>query len=237
VTNDPTQTLEVNTSVAVFDSAVTNNGIFKTTAANVTFNATYSGGGSLVSDPSTQTFNQDFSVSASGSIVGTAGDFWRFGANVTVTTINNTGWDTRHSEIDFFGSPGNHNLTYPGLDLGQTSLAYLNNFAWGIVNVAAGNKLLNTSEGALYTDQLILGGGTAQIGTFTGNLTIYYDPTDPVNSYLGNQTYSFASGNGMVAPVPEPSTTLAIVFGSLVTGFRRRRNSSFPIHIRRPRGN
>jgi hypothetical protein len=89
--------------------------------------------------------------------------------------------------------------------------------------IAAGNKLLNTNQAALYTHQLILGGGTAQISTFTGDLSIYYDPADPVNSYLGGQTYTFASGDGMVAPVPEATAVLALTFASLVLGVRRRR--------------
>jgi filamentous hemagglutinin len=223
VTNDSGKTLQVTNSVAVFDGNVDNNGIIKTTAANVIFNGDYGGGGSFISDPSTNTFNNNFSLSGTGALVGGEGDIWRFGGNVTITTTNNLGWNTVLSEMDFFGTTGNHNLTYPGLDLGKTTLGYIDNFAWGIVNIPAGQKVLNTNDAALYTDQLVIGGGTGQIASFTGDLAIYYDPSDPVNSYLGGQTYSFGSGNGMVAPVPEPSSLFAAAFGAVAIGLRRRR--------------
>ena len=223
VTNDSGKTLQITNSVAVFNGNVDNNGIMKTTAANVIFNGDYGGGGSIISDPSTQTFNNNFSISGTGALVGGEGDTWRFGGNVTITTTNNLNWNTVLSEMDFFGTTGNHNLTYPGLDLGKTTLGYIDNFAWGIVNIPAGQKLLNTNDAALYTDQLVIGGGTGQIASFSGDLAIYYDPTDPVNSYLGGQTYSFGSGNGMVAPVPEPSSWIVAAFGTLGFGIRRRR--------------
>jgi hypothetical protein len=223
VTNDSGKTLQISNSVAVFDGTIDNNGIIKTTAANVIFNGDYGGGGTIISDPSTQTFNTNFSMNPSGALVGGEGDIWRFGGNVTINSTNNTGWSTLQSEMDFFGTTGNHNVTYPGLDLGQTALGYSNNFAWGIVNVAAGQKLVNTNDAALYTDVLVLGGGTGQIASFTGDLAIYYDPSNPVNSYLGGQTYSFGSGNGMVAPIPEPTSLLAASVGALAIGLRRRR--------------
>jgi len=223
VTNDSGKTLQVTSSVAVFNGTVDNNGTIKTTAANVIFNGDYGGGGSIVSDPSTFTFSGNFSLSGTGALVGVDGDVWKFGANVTITTTNNTGWNTLQSEMDFFGTTGNHNLTYPGLDLGKTQLGYVNNYAWGIVNIASGQKLLNTNDAALYAGALVIGGGTGQIATFTGDLAIYYDPSNALNSYLGGLTYSFGSGNGVVTPVPEPSSMIAGVLGALVIGLCRRR--------------
>jgi len=90
VTNDSGKTLQISNSVAVFDGTIDNNGIIKTTAANVIFNGDYGGGGTIISDPSTQTFNTNFSMNPSGALVGGEGDIWRFGGNVTINSTNNT---------------------------------------------------------------------------------------------------------------------------------------------------
>lgn len=198
----------------------------KTTAANAIFNGDFGGGGTFISDPSTQTFNGNFAVSGQGALVGGTGDVWRFGLGVNITSANGAGWTTELSQMDFFKGTTNpastHNLTYPGLDLGPTSSGYVDNFAWGIVNVATGNQLTNTSNTALYTKALILSDGVAQVSTFTGNLSIYYDPADPANSYLGGQTYNFGAGDGFVAPIPEPSAVWLLAAGSAAFGLRRR---------------
>jgi len=111
----------------------------------------------------------------------------------------------------------------------------LDNYAWGVLELAAGEGLElvdgdTIAGGALYVTDLLLGGGLDQIGSITGNgLSIYYDALSEANAYLGSQTYSL-TGGGVLAPltsVPEPSTGLLLGFGlTLVAHVRRRGRQS-----------
>ncbi len=216
VQNNAGHKLEVKNVAVVFNGSTVNSGTFKTTASTVVFNGNYTENGTFLSDPSLTIENGNFSVGTTGNLIGSTGDVWQFGRDFTSASTQNTTWNTTLSEMDFFRSNtgpnsgfslGDHVFAYSGLDLGQTYAGYTDNFAWGLVNVFSGNQLLTSGSGALYTTGLLIGSGTSQIGSFTGNVTIYYDPLDTVhNGYLNGGTYPFGSGTGKVAPVPEPSS-------------------------------
>jgi hypothetical protein len=57
-------------------------------------------------------------------------------------------------------------------------------------------------------------------------LNIYYDP--PLNGYLNDATYTFASGSGKLIPTPLPASVLLLGSGLLGLGFlgRRRKKRS-----------
>jgi hypothetical protein len=82
-----------------------------------------------------------------------------------------------------------------------------------------------TSNAALYTlsFQLAAGLGAANStalqadisADLSGNLTVYYDPTQSANSYLDDKTYTFGDGGLLEAgqAVPEPSTYALVILG------------------------
>ena len=182
--------------------------------------------------------DDDWTVGPSGTVVQApiTGDTYKVGSNFFNQSTQNTSWDTTLSTLEFYnaiGNPdgdppygpntsGNHSLTYTGADLGNADYTgYADNFSWNKVIVDTGNQLLTSGGGALYTRELVLGGGLSQINSFTGNMIIYYDSANPNNAYLYSDylafgNHPFGSGGGFVAPVPipEPGT---ILFG-LVAG-------------------
>ena len=93
----------------------------------------------------------------------------------------------------------------------MNSAGFIDNFAWGTLELGANQQLVLEDgnadlDGALYVHQLLLAGGLAEISQITGNgMSIYYDPSSPDNAYLDGGTYPL-SGGGVIAPTPEPST-------------------------------
>ncbi len=120
-------------------------------------------------------------------------------------------------------------LQVNGRDLGISFDGYHDNFAWGVLSLAAGRSLTladadSIPGGAVYIDHLDLEGGIGQIADITGNgMRLYYRLGNPDNSYLGGKTYELAGG-GSISPVPEPA---GILLSSIVAPLliARRRNS------------
>jgi hypothetical protein len=241
VQNAAGRLLEVDQSDATFNASFTNRGTLQAENANLIFGGDFDNTGEIRTDAVTIVVHGNWLQAGSSTVVAgsVGGDIFRVRGSLEVTTTNRLEWDTRQGILHFFNdatSNGNHSLIYAGLDLGPTYAPLLEqlangleqpgfqaNLAWGEVIIDAGN-FLNTSGGALYAGKLTLTGSlqnyVAQIGQFTGDLKIYYDPA--LNPALGGQTFQFAAGStGFVAPVPEPSTLLLVGGAVLVGGFRR----------------
>jgi hypothetical protein len=151
-------------------------------------------------------------------------------------------WDTGNAQLEFTG--GEHQVMLAGIDRGpDETLGPANNFYWGDVNFGGGTFTFLAQEdnrvGALYAGTITpnsfsLGDDSKVIG-FGGDSNIYYSTyyTDqfgvqqPLNDWLGGQTYNFASGNGAVIPmkvVPEPVSSVLFLLGAgALAGATRKR--------------
>jgi hypothetical protein len=71
---------------------------------------------------------------------------------------------------------------------------------------------------------LSLADGRGQIARITGNgMNLYYDPAQPGNAYLNEESYALANG-GMIIPIPEPASGgLAAALGAVLLCRRRKR--------------
>jgi hypothetical protein len=214
-------------STTNFNGPVTiSSGTVTTHSAVATFSSGLSlTGGKFLNDPST-TRTTDLSVSAQSSLAGQSGSLFQVSGNMNSASAQNA---LGTSELEFL-APGDtgmhtHTLTWTaatgGLDLGNLTLD-------------AGETLQTDSGGSglLTVDQLQLLQVVAllnappdglSVNTLTadvdkvltaGNLAIYYNPADPANSYLQDQTITYGSG-GELIPTPEPSTAALLCLAGL----------------------
>lgn len=149
-------------------------------------------------------------ITAKGALVGGKGDRFFVSGNLTSQSTNTTGWNTAAAELVFKGG-AIHVMDVNGKDMGATAAGYENNFAWGTLSFADGERLVLESDGpgaALYVQVLSLPGGIQQISEIEGNgVDIYYDPTQPGNGYLYDLSYSLDGGGYLI---PDPSDPAAI---------------------------
>ena len=197
----------------IFTGNVINHGKFKTTDATVTFARAYTEHGAYFSDPSTNYFT-DLIIGTNGYLNGGTGDLFIVSGNFINGSTQNTSWSTSSAELDFEAGIS-HQFSLAGADVGATTIGYANNFAWGTVRLYTGQSLVladgNANPGAaLYTNAMILDGGTAQISSITGNgYNIYYNPLNPLNSYLGGNSYAL-QGGGFIMPTKAGVKILSI---------------------------
>jgi len=230
VVNSAGKQIKIAYNPALFTGAVTNNGIFKTTSTTVTFSGAYTENGTFISDPSDNYFS-NVAIGASGAWMGGVGDRFFVSGDFVNHSANSIQWDTADAELHLLAGTGDV-LAVNAKDVGISFDGYDNNFAWGMLSLAAGRSLTlvdadATPGGAIYVDHLDLQGGLDQIGNITGNgMTLYYHLGNPNNAYLDGKTYQLAGG-GNISPVPEPAGVLGtMIFASLVVArrqIRRRR--------------
>jgi hypothetical protein len=153
---------------------------------------------------------------------------------LTVRSDRRAEWNTTAARLIFTRGAGHSSvLGLPGDNLGPDDAGYVDNFAWGALELPAGLALSlrdgnSRAGGAIYVRTLSLGGGTDQIGSITGNgLSIYYDPGATGNAYLAGGTYPLVNG-GFIAPVPEPVGLASLILPTLLNlrPSRRRRRAS-----------
>ncbi len=234
VTNDSGSTMTMEYNPAIFTGNVTNNGTVFITQTTASFAGTYIDNGTTIHDPST-TYYTNWTIGSSGATTAGTGDLIAVTGNFVNNSTQNTRWATTAAKLEFLGGSA-HTMDVAGTDMGATTAGYTNNFAWGILDLngtkdalilGKGTGLAAGVNGAFYTQELLLAGGTSQIANITGNgVSIYYDPTNSANAYLGGRTYAL-SGGGFVAPVPEPATVALLAVagaGMLLLGKRRSRN-------------
>ena len=210
---------------------VTNLGLFRVTDAEVHFDAPFANHGGYVSDPSDNYFS-DLVIGPTGYLVGGAGDRFFVSGDLVSASENNTSWSTEQAALIFHtGADAQHSLSLTGSDLGPSPSGADQNFAWGRLEIAAGNNLTlvdgnATPGGALYAGEVVgaqLAGSSATNISGAAGLAIYYDPALAGNAYLGGATYDLAAG-GLLAPLGAPAVPLldplarvVLVLGILAT--------------------
>lgn len=223
-----------NSSASIRAEAITNLGAIRVVNSSVRWQGNTVLGGSYLSDPSTNTFESNLIVTASGALAGSNGDLFVFHRDWINASTNRTQFDLAFASVLFTNGAGatNHTWNLAGsgaLDLGSNwlNVAQLaTNFAIGTFSLAAGNTLILTggAANALYVGTLDLQ-GLASTNDLAARLwlgiNLYYDAYAPGNAYLNGLTYDLP-GAGLLIPIPEPRALLAIVAGLALLGWLRR---------------
>lgn len=220
--------VEIDAGKATFDGEVVNFGEFHVTDSTMTFNASYTEHGAYISDPSTNRF-VDLLIGADGYLVGGAGDRWVVSGQFDNGSAQGTAWSTASSDLVLSGA-GPQVIHLAGADLGPSAQGWMDNFAWGSLQLAAGTSIHlldgNAAPGAaLYVGLLDLAGGVDQLGEIMSDFNIYYDPTLGANAYLGGATYGLG-GIGQLRPlaaVPAPASFAMLTASLAGLAARRRR--------------
>jgi T5SS/PEP-CTERM-associated repeat protein len=234
-------------------NTVSNLGTVMVSNALVTFHAPVVIGGTYVSDPSTNVFTTNVTVSASGALVGSNGDLFVFQKDLYMFSTNHTGFNMWQAATLFTNGPS-HFLSISNSGAfklgGGTNLAeFATNFAIGELGIALGDKLTlagnkDTLTNALYVGWLnIYGLGSGSLLTndylavsntlvtvLSLDVNLYYDRFDSRNdwltTYLPDLGYDLWGPNaGLLLPIPEPSALLAVGAGLAVLAFLRRRRA------------
>ncbi len=239
--------LQVSNGNSTVGGVVSNSGTINVVNSRVTYTAPVVIGGLYRSDPSTNTFASNLTVTASGTLQGSNGDLFVFQKDFVLQSTNRMGFNLADASVIFTNATvagTNHILNLAGstaLDLGSNWISHTSlatNFAIGQLSVAAGNRLTLTGEkgvNALYVGWLDLSAWNTNASLLTNTLlsalilpdiNLYYDKFDSNNAYLMGQVYDFSewgAGHGLLIPIPEPSTMLAVGSGLVLLAFLRRR--------------
>ncbi|MCC7517865.1 MAG: hypothetical protein IT578_01635, partial [Verrucomicrobiae bacterium] len=228
--------LRISNATAGVNATLTNAGTIRAVNAHVTYSSPVVLGGGYLSDPSTNTFLSNLTVTSSGYLQGGAGDRFVFQRDLILQSTNTTQFDLSTAAIQFSsGSATNHvlNLTGGGAtDLGSNwiSVAQLaTNFAVGRLTLSSGNSLQITggAANAFYIGMLDLNGlGTNDLRDVLDlDVNLYYDPNAIGNEYLDGLIYDYAEWNGALIPlaIPEPSVFLALGAGLFLLALGRSR--------------
>ena len=209
VSNQATGGIAVSNSTLTVNGATTNSGMVHATSATVNWNGLFTNSGGYVSDPSINTFT-NLTVTSTGYLTGAAGDSFNVSDNLLSTSTQNTLWNTVAATLGF-GAGTSHILDVTGLDGGAIAAGFVNNYAWGVLNLFAGNTL--SLEGTKAIDALYVStlsglqyNGSLVTNIFGNGLNIYYDPA--LDIALNDQVYALGGG-GFLCPVGTPSCSLS----------------------------
>jgi len=222
-------------------SVVTNNGTILVQNSTVTYEKPVIVSGDYISDPSTNTFLTNVTVTASGALVGGAGDMFDFKKSLSIHSTNRVGFDLLSSRVSFSGG-GDHTNLVTGVDVGTNGLGHSHNFIYGELTLGSASDHLyvgtgdNAFSNALYVFFLDMPGGsdaaklsvaTNNLHTLTPNINVYYAVSNLVaaNSYLQDLIYPLSGGGFLIpATVPEPSA-LAFLIAAGALLLRKSRNT------------
>jgi|WetSurMetagenome_2_1015567.scaffolds.fasta_scaffold50349_1 hypothetical protein len=228
-------TFNVKNTTTTVTGDVLNNGTVKTTNANVTWNGNFTNRSAYISDPSTQTFNQDLVVAGPGYLVGGSQDLFILKDDFLNGSLQSSQWNTVLSTLKFVtGTDNIHTMMVPGQD--NSSHGQANNFTWGSLNLT-GQKLvlsdgnLGNLSTAFYAEAFI--GATFSGLTLTNisnadldPINIYYNVHLAANAYLHGLTYNIPGGGQLIPHAPVPPSVLLLGSGLLglgALGWRRKK--------------
>ncbi|NUN93455.1 MAG: autotransporter-associated beta strand repeat-containing protein [Verrucomicrobiae bacterium] len=234
--------LRISNTTANISGTLTNAGAIRAINANVAYGGPVVVSGIYHSDPSTNTFTSNLTVTASGALQGSNGDLFVFQKDLLLGSTNRSQFDLSSAAMRFAdanGGPTNHVLDLSGsgaLDLGSNwlNIAQLaTNFSLGRLELALGNRLQITGgvANAFYAGALDLGGlGTNALASVLDlDVNLYYDPTAIENAYLQGLIYDFDEWSGALVPlgipIPEPASALAVGAGLAFLIVLRRRKA------------
>jgi len=239
----------VSNSTATVRGILTNQGTISVVNSRVTYENPVTISGSYVSDPSTNTFLSNVTVSVTGTIAGGMGDLFDFKKNFSIhNNSNNSGaFDLSSSTVRFSGgapgSPAFHTNLITGVDLGNDGTNGFadgftaQNFSYGTLALGATNDFVffdtgdGASSNALYVLHLDLFGSTNFVANLDApaNITVYYGHSllASDNAYLMDKTYTLASGGLLMPAVPEPSTLMLLLAACGALLLRKRRNGQW----------
>jgi len=224
-----------NATAARVNSVVTNQGTIRVQTSTVTFEKPVVNSGRYISDPSTNTFADSVTLTASGTLEGGVGDLFDFKKSLTIQSTNNLQFSLHQSDVLFSGG-GAHTNAITGADFGSNAFFAVNNFGYGRLAIgSAADTIFFTSgdlapSNALYAQFVDLLGTNSNVANLDApnGIHIYYllSEHEPRNAYLFDQTYTLASGGLLLPAVPEPSALAFALMTCIVflRGRRRTRN-------------
>lgn len=211
-----------------------NNGTVEIVDSNVEFSNIVVNAGRYISDPSTNTFFDDVTITASGTLEGGFGDLFDFKQSLFINSTNTSFFDLRLSTVSFSGG-GDHTNAITGLDLnnsaffGETFGFTSSNFAYGTLMLGGSDDLWlidgdgdGSNSNGLYIGILAIGGTTNDLVRLHSPFNIYYRDGLAENAYLGGMTYGL-DGGGFLIAVPEPSAAILFFAGGSLLALRRSR--------------
>jgi hypothetical protein len=229
-------TMLISNATATVAGVLASRGAIQVVNSTVTFSNLVSLSGSYISDPSTNIFTTNLTVTASGFLQGGNGDLFQFERDFVVQSTNNLSFNLVNSTVLFTNDPAQHLFNLTGSTATDNGTNYsgiaavTNNFAIGNLILSASDSLRLTGSvaNALYVGALDFG-GLANTNNLTLDVNLYYDSTLAANSYLNSDTYDLA-GAGMLIPypgstpvVPEPSALSLLALAATLGGVLRRR--------------
>ena len=214
----------VSNTAATVAGAVTNSGKITVMNASVVYGGNVVNQGAYVSDPSTNTFNGNFTVGPTGYVSAASNDVYAFGGDFIMGSTNKA-FNLSSAHVLFatngYGlatTTANHLLSVSNsgalnLGTGQTNFSQVaSNFAFGTLSIAVGNRLSIAGNkdisgtNALYVGWLDIQ-GTFNTNNYTEvtnalflalslpNVNLYYDKYDSRNGWLNaNLINSSAAG-------------------------------------------
>ncbi|MBN1853919.1 MAG: hypothetical protein JW829_14395 [Pirellulales bacterium] len=203
--------------VAEIEGTVYNQGLFDARETTADFNGTFFNDGIYQSESSANHF-ENLTVGNDGYLLAGPGDAFYIEGDFLNASLLGSHWDTSKASLIMAGS-GRQKLELPGADRGDSPTGGNGNFAWSVLTVLEGAQI-ELSDGntandgtAIYVDVIDIEDPTQidmehnQLLCFFGSATLYYNPADPDNAYLGGLDYTFTEGGGLLkAKVPEPAT-------------------------------
>jgi autotransporter-associated beta strand protein len=199
----------------IVDNVFTNSGTMTFLHSRGTFNDDVVNNGAWIMDPSTNTYNGDFSVTSSGYLTMTSGDVNIFKANFYNESTQSNSWNTLKGKFVFDG--GTLTMEVAGLDVGGDGLLpvgplsptneftnsqgvmppiwrFTNNFALGTLELTEGTALNlidafpGGAKAGLYVQYLDLKPRSLLI--INNNVELYYMHTNTIGGISYGDTYT-----------------------------------------------
>lgn len=214
-------TVKAGTGNLIINGAFTNSGTFSMIQSRGTFNGTVVNSGAWITDPTTNVFNNTFTVTASGFIQQTAGDVYIFTNNATTVgnfvniSTNNAQYDTLPGKFLFANTLGltqdfyvaGHNLG-PAVGNSTNTILSLNPSPFSMpeyqTNFALGTLEISDFTTVRVSDAFSLGGPAANDGL---TAALYLN-----NLFMGQNSLLIISSNVQVYFINSNNWTAANFF-------------------------